>query len=74
MIAALDYRSGRVRLIVKAKSTRIIISNFAIIVCCEKMKQYLKDLRKKSQKMKIQWTHDNVQCESADKMYGRRFD
>ena len=38
------------------------------------MKKYLKELRKTALKKKIASTNDTIQSESADKIYGRRFD
>lgn len=51
MIAALDKRSGRERSIFKAATQTIIISNFAVVVCCERAAKYLKQLRKDSLKI-----------------------
>ena len=45
-MAALDHSCGRERWIVKLNLNRIIISNFAVIVCCEKAKKHLLHLRK----------------------------
>ena len=74
VMAALDIREGRDRIINKIKSSKIIISNFAILTCCEKLARYLKDLKKKASKGKISQTKDSVVCESQDMIRGRRFD
>ena len=74
VIAALDIREGRERIINKTKSYKITISNFAVLTCCEKMARYLKSLKKEANKGKISWTKDTVICESYDMMRGRKFD
>ena len=46
MMASLDEREGRQRTILKSCQPKIIISNFTVIVCCQKLANHLKHLRK----------------------------
>ena len=72
MVATLDIRNGRNRYITKSNSPNIIISDFAVITCCQKLTKYLKHLRYKTKDSKLSWTYDTVQCISEDKIRGRR--
>ena len=42
MVASLDIRDGRKRFITKSNSPNVVISDFAVITCCQKMANNLK--------------------------------